>query len=69
MLARSCLDALVGGLGNDRAKRLSVRSMAKTPYILDLLLGKLNCLLNVNIGGEELDTGHFRGLAGGSDSG
>ena len=69
MLASSCLDALVGGLGNDRAKRLSVRSMAKTPYIFDLLLGKLSCLLNVNIGGEELDAWRFRGFAGGDDSG
>ena len=50
MLASSRLDALVGGLGNDSAKRLSVRGMAKTPYIFDLLLGKINCLLKVKIG-------------------
>ena len=59
MLASSRLDALVCGLGNDSAKRLSVRGMAKTPYIFNLLLGKLNCLLNVNVGGEELDTWRF----------
>ena len=69
MLASSRLDALVGGLGNDSAKRLSVRGMAKTPYIFDLLLGKLNCLLNVNVGGEELDTWRSRGFAGGDDLG
>ena len=49
MLASSRLDALVGGLGNDSAKRLSVRGMAKTPYVFNLLIGKLNSLLNVNI--------------------
>ena len=69
MLASSHLDALVGGLGNDSAKRLSVRGMAKTPYVFDLLLGKLNSLLNVNIGGEELDTWRFRGFVGGGDLG
>ena len=69
MLASSRLDVLVGGLGNDSAKRLSVRGMAKTPYIFDLLLGKLNCLLNVNIRGEELDAWRIRGSAGGRDLG
>ena len=65
MLASSGLDTLIGGLGNDSAKRVRIRGVTKAPNIFDLFLGKLACLLNVDIGGEKFNTRRIRGIAGG----
>ena len=56
----SRLDAVVNGLRNDSAKRLRIRGVAKTPYVFNLLLGKLKGLGNVDVGGEELDARWIR---------
>lgn len=52
MPASSRLDVVVGGLGNDSAKRLGIGGVAETPNVFDLFLGKLKCLWNVDVGGE-----------------
>lgn len=52
MPASSRLDVVVGGSGNDSAKRLRIGGVAQTPNILDLFLGKLKCLWNVDVGGK-----------------
>ena len=49
----SRLNAVVGGPGNDSAKRLRIRGVAKTPYIFYLFLGKLKGFGNIDVGGEE----------------
>ena len=46
----SRLDAVVGGVGDDGAKRLRVRGVAETPYIFYLFLRKLKRLWNVDVG-------------------
>lgn len=65
----SRLDAIVGGVGDDSAKRLRVRGVAKTPYVFYLFLRKLKRLWNVDIGREELDARRIRGVIGGGGLG
>lgn len=53
MSPSSRLDAVVGGLGNDSAKRLRISGVAKTPYIFYLFLRKCKGLGDIDEGGEE----------------
>lgn len=53
----SRLDTVVGGLGNDSAKRLRISGVAKTPYVFYLFLRKLKRLGYIYEGGEEFDAG------------
>ena len=53
MSSSSRLDTVVGGLGNDSAKRLRISGVAKTPYVFYLFLRKHKRLGDIDEGGEE----------------
>ena len=63
------LDAIVGGPGNDSAKRLRITSVAKTPYVFYLFLGKLKRLGNVDVRGKKFNARRNWGFVGGSGLG
>lgn len=65
MSPRTRLDPVIGGPGNDGAKRLRISGVAKTPYVFYLFLRKLKRLGDIDVGGEEFYAWRVRGLVGG----
>ena len=54
----------VGSVGNDGAEGLRVGCMAKSPDVFDFFLGESECLGDIDVRGEGLDTrwiGNFVG--------
>ena len=64
MSPSSRLDAFVGGVGNNSAKRARIRGVAKTPYVFYLVMRKLKRFRDVDIGGEKFDARCVRRLVG-----